>query len=126
MAGEVRELQYSEGVDVTSPSSNYVVLSGWTHIDDGDSPYTVLNTDWNLTLNGASGAVTANLPTVVGIDGRPYRVWFIDKTNTCKLVPDGSEKIEWEGGQLSEYVASMDDESLTLIADETNSAWRII
>ncbi|MCZ6654810.1 MAG: hypothetical protein O7D91_17510 [Planctomycetota bacterium] len=65
---------------------------GITEIDSTDSPYTVTDSDTMIIADAASGAITINLPSIVGELGRTIIVKKIDNVNNVTVVafvPDG-------------------------------------
>lgn len=91
-----------------APSSNeyrVVVLSGGstggdsnlaiTQIDDTDSPYTAALADEFIEADATNGAITINLPTAVGNDGKRYWIKKIDSSaNAVTVDGDGAETID--------------------------------
>ena len=103
----------SDGDLTITPSGGTVIVSGTlkttsgrivntTRIDDGDSPYTILNSDHNIFCDTDGGAITANL--LAGVNGTYYRI-----TNTgssglnLTLTPDGAELLK--GSNSSTIIA---------------------
>ena len=109
------------GIPVVSNGSGQIREVDVTEIDDTDSPYTELVTDWLLLCDCSSGAITVDLLTAVGKAGR---VLTIKKTDTSANVvtvdPAGAQTIEGETtGEIT-----LSGESWTLVSDGTN--WRLV
>lgn len=45
-----------------------------TAVDNGDTPYTVLGTDYFLSVDTSAGVVTVTLPAATGLSGRTYLI----------------------------------------------------
>ncbi len=61
----------------------------------GDSPYTVLATDFTILCDCTGGAITVNLPTAVGITGRIYNIKKTDSSvNAVTIDGNGAETID--------------------------------
>lgn len=87
--------------------SNLSVNAPPTPIDNGDSPYTVLDTDGLILADATSGAITVNLPTAVGRLNRRIQVKKIDASgNAVTIDANGSETID---GSLTEVISSQYD-----------------
>lgn len=76
--------------------------------------------DYYVRCDASSNAVTINLPTASGIDGRVYIIKAIDVTNTITIDGNGAETID---GNTTVTFASQYD-AYTLISNGTN--WDII
>lgn len=92
-----------------------------TDIDNTDSPYTALATDWVVLCDCTAGAITINLMTAVGIEGREITIKKIDSSsNYVTIDPAGAETVEGETtGEVQQ-----EGESWTLVSDGAN--WRIV
>lgn len=71
-------------------------------------------------VNTTSGAVTATLPTAVGISGRVYVFKLINGSNTFTIDPDGGETIDG----ASTWSTTTLYAKVTIISNNTN--WEII
>lgn len=105
---------YINGVEI----KNQIVI-----ITNTDSPYTVPGNIDNLSVlcNCASGAITTNIPTAVGISGRIYCIKKIDSTgNAVTIDGNGTETID---GQLNK-ILNLYNTSITIQSDGSN--WCIL
>lgn len=92
-----------------------------TSIDNTDSPYTATATDHTILGDATGGAITVNLPTAVGIDGRTYTIKKVDASGNAVTVDgDGSETID---GAATNALSTQWD-SVTVQSDGAN--WVII
>jgi len=92
-------------------------------ITSASSPYTVPGNVDDLTIlcNCSSGAITANLPTAVGITGRIYNIKKTDSsTNAVTVTPAGAETID----ASASVTISFQNETWTVQSDGTN--WVLI
>lgn len=91
-------------------------------IDDGDSPYTVtISADREVVLaDDASGSITVNLPTAVGVDSLITVKKLSAAANTVTVTPDGSETIDGDAS----YALEDENEFVTLVSDGSN--WFVI
>jgi hypothetical protein len=79
------------------------------------TPYTALATDYNLSVNTDSAAITVNLPA--GVAGTMYRIVNTGTSgNAVTLAPNGSENLL---GENSSFVLR-DGESLMIVYDATD------
>ena len=79
---------------------------------------TSINSSHSIILcNAASGSITLNLPTAVGVVGKTYNIKKIDSSeNMVSVVSSGSQKIDGRASQdiYSQYV------SITVVSDGSN------
>ena len=71
------------------------VKSGAATIDDTDSPYTVLVSDYTLICDSEDGNININLPACDG-GGRILNIKKIHENNTVTITPDGTDTIDGE------------------------------
>jgi hypothetical protein len=93
---------------------------GTTEIDDTDSPYSLLVTDYQLLVDTTGGAVTVVLPTAQTVAGREVRIkdWKNNAgTNSITIQTQGSQQIEFSA---SDYVMSTNGDGVTLVSDGTD------
>ena len=86
-------------------------------LTSADSPYTILSTDSVLVCDCSGGAITLNLPSATGNDGRMLIIKKTDSSaNVVTITPDGSDTCD---------VASVDnqDDSIAIVCDEPNTNW---
>lgn len=92
------------------------VIDNTTLIDDGDSPYTVLQTDNVIFCDTASAAITVNLPA--GIDGTHYKVINSGTAGYDVTVdPNGTEELYSGGAGVSQDLS--DGENIDIHFDST-------
>lgn len=84
----------------TSSNAPSTSVVGITEIDSTDSPYTVTDSDTMIIADAASGAITVNLPSIVGELGRTLIVKKIDNVNIVTVDADGSETIDGAATQV--------------------------
>jgi len=104
---------------------NFIVLDGAiirtvVSIDNTDSPYTALFEEYIL-CDTSAGDIIINLPTVVGNEGRLYKIKNTDTTEVYKVTIDAN------GSQLIDDVETFDIfalEALEIVCD--GSKWHII
>lgn len=66
-----------------------------TEIDDGDSPYTALDTDQLVIADASAGAITVALPPAASFTNRSLYVVALDVTGgNVTINPDGAETID--------------------------------
>jgi len=88
-----------------------------TRIDNTDSPYTALSTDYNIFADTDGGAITILLPE--GIEGTEYRVVNVGtSSNLLTVTPDGTEKLL--GVNASK---TANDGTVVVLAYETTEGW---
>ena len=118
-AGEEEILQAVRSADV-SPKFSGLSLK-IVSIDDTDSPYSILASDYTIRADATSGVVTANLPAATG-SGRIIRIKKIDNSaNAVTLAAAGGETVD---GAAS---ASLTDQYSTLsVQDAAAGVWDIV
>ena len=91
-------------------------------IDDGDSPYTAVETSSDILADATSGAITINLPAAVGISGRIYTIKKIDSSSNAITIDGyGAELID---GAANNNEIDTQYDLLTLECDGTG--WHIV
>lgn len=93
-----------------------------TSINNTDSPYTVLSTDYLILVDASSAAVTVNLPTAVGIEGKQYIIKKTDTSLSNGVTVDASTT-ETIDGALTKTLRTQ-NESIKLVSDGAN--WQLI
>lgn len=99
-----------------APIENLSVITNVT----GDSPVTVLTTNDMYIGDTSSGAITYNIYTAIGNEGKVVRFKNVAKANRVTLDPFGSQTIDG----ATTYKMDNDDSILTLISDGSN--WQIV
>jgi len=90
-----------------------------TNVSSG--PYTVLDTDYVILVNATSGAITVNLPTAVGREGRIYNIKRINtNANLVTIDGAGAETID----NTATKVLALPYTAATIYSDNAN--WWII
>jgi hypothetical protein len=85
------------------------------------SPYTALSSDHVLLVTTGASDYTINLPTAVGIKGKPYKIKKVDSgAGTVIIDANGTETID---GALT-FVLSHQNDFVDLVSDDTN--WKIV
>lgn len=104
------------GLRWASPGANIV-----TSIVFADSPYTALVPTDLLLCNATGGAITVNLYTAVGNEGKVLRIKKTDtSSNAVTIDASGAETIDGEATFLLSYKYQV----LTLVSDGAN--WQIV
>jgi hypothetical protein len=118
-AGEEEVLQESRSADA-SPKFSGLSLKV-VSIDDSDSPYSILASDYTIRADATSGAVTVNLPAATG-SGRIIRIKKLDASaNVVTLAAAAAETID---GAAS---ASLTAQYSTLsVQDVAAGVWDIV
>lgn len=88
-------------------------------IDDGNSPYTVLDTDGVIVCDTQNGSITVNIPAV-SATSRLLCFKKIHANNTVTIDGNGSEKIDG----ATTYSLTANDEFVQIINDATE--WFVI
>jgi hypothetical protein len=117
MAGEVKELVFSEGVTVTAPTQADFFLT--SHVTKTGN-YTATASDYIIFADGNSTTVTITLPAAASNDGKAYIIKATDITNQVDVDGNASETID---GSLT-YIFTTTNEFIFIVSDGTN--WRII
>ena len=87
-----------------------------TVVEDADSPYAVVATDYYIGVNGAGAGVTINLP--VGVDGRELVIKSeAGQTSDVTITPNGAETVE---NAATYSILAATDGSVTLVFRDTN------
>jgi hypothetical protein len=73
-----------------------VVRDGVKAITSGDSPYTVLNSDANIVVNG-TGTIIINLPNPDTYKGRRLGIIKTNATSTVTITPASGDEIQFAG-----------------------------
>jgi hypothetical protein len=84
---------YTALVDIHNALDTLLTAIGY-RIHTVTSAYTIVDTDGTVLVDASSGAVTATLPSAVGIQGKKFIVKCVDATNIATLDGDGSETID--------------------------------
>jgi hypothetical protein len=109
------------GAPVVSNGSGQIREVDITDIDNTDSPYTQLATDWLVLCDASGGAITVNLLTAVAADAREITIKKTDSSaNAVTVDPNGTETIEGE----TDGTITLEGESWTLRSDGAN--WRLV
>ena len=88
-----------------------------TNIDDGDSPYAVLDSDEFICCDTDGGAITVNLPA--GVSGTHYKIANVGTSgNDITVEGDGAELVY---GELNQTVR--DGDVLDLNYSVTHGWW---
>ena len=89
-------------------------------IDDGDSPYSVIDQDGMIAADTTSGNITVNLQPAADAEGKRLIIKKTAAANVVTIVPDGSETID---GQAN-YKLLGNYDYITIISDGAN--WQVI
>ena len=97
----------NEAITIVSDGTNWQIMSDHNGYKKAEvdylakaitaaktADYTITSSDFVVILDGTSAAVTATLPTAVGISGKRYKVKCINKDNAVILDGNGSETID--------------------------------
>jgi len=88
-------------------------------LTSADSPYTVLKLQTVLLCDTTAGSITLNLPTAVGLTGKPYVIKKTVLANVLTIDPNGAETI---GGYATMLVKEI--KQITIMSDGSN--WLVI
>lgn len=115
VAARIRQLEAIQIPD----AGGYAIFYNLTEIDNGDSPYTIVDSDVVITCDTSAGNVTVNLPAIAS---SLKRVLFIKNTDVGVVTVDanGAETID---GQLTATL-NVQYEAIMLIG--TSTEWSII
>lgn len=114
----------STGVVVTQPGMVYIgnqpyhatVMGDALSIAETDSPFTLAAANRTLFCDATGGAITVNLPSVVGLNGKIFEIFKTDASaNVVTVYTDGSETIN---GATSVALTAQYDK-LVLVGDGT-------
>lgn len=92
-----------------------------TVVNNGNTPYTVLYTDYFIACDTSSSAITINLPAITGDIVAGFMIVVKDEglnaiTNNITIDPNGSDTIEGE----TTYTIDRNGQSLSIYNDGTN------
>jgi hypothetical protein len=73
LAGEAEDL-YVSPATLQSALDEFIPLYPVAEVDDTQSPYDVLPTDYLIAVNTAGGAVTINLPDATTVSGQQFLI----------------------------------------------------
>lgn len=126
-AGDVLEYQAITPFDAVNQAFTGVTsVQGFkvnaVSIDDGDSPYTVANTDYVIYVDSSSGAVTVTLPALSGSLGRRITVRANAVTSAITIEAAGSDEITH--GSLTSVTLSSAGDFWTFEAGP--SVWELV
>jgi len=88
-------------------------------LTSADSPYTVLKLQTVLLCNTTTGSITLNLPTAVGMTGKPYVIKKTVLANVLTIDPSGAETI---GGYATMLIKEI--KQITIMSDGSN--WLVL
>jgi hypothetical protein len=117
----LREALDDEHTSLTSAPTGPLMHSWATASKSTGSPYTALSSDHVLLITTGASSYTINLPTAVGITGKPYKVKKADSgVGTVIIDANGTETID---GALT-FVLSHQNDFVDLVSDGAN--WKIV